>query len=266
MSQYIFDNAAPQASQRFDSLERLYDSRTLRCLEATGISDGWHCLEVGGGGGSIARWMSARAGPTGRVLVTDINPQFLTSLVTDTSGNIVVQQHDIGVDPLPEGTFDLIHARLVLIHVPTRQAALYRLVAALKPGGWLVVEDFDAPLIDRAYPIQDGVSATLFRKMLAAQAHLMAKRGFETGWGRKLFRRFQEAGLVEVGMDGFLAVWTGTSPGARLDQANFEQVRAEAVSAGLISDDDVEAVLALLDDPSFEYSSSVMMTAWGRRP
>ena len=266
MSQYIFDNAAPQASQRFASLEQLYDPRTIRSFEAIGISDGWHCLEVGGGGGSIARWMSARAGPTGRVLVTDIDPQHLTGLVTGNPGNIVVQHHDVGVEPLPESSFDLVHARLVLIHVPTRRAALQRLVAALKPGGWLVVEDFDAALIDRTYPTQDGASATLMRKMLAAQAQLMAGRGFELGWGRKLYRRLHEAGLVDVGMEGALAVWAGRSPGARLDRANFEQVRAEAVSAGLIGDDEVAAVLALLDDPTFIYSSSVMLTAWGRRP
>ncbi len=266
MSQYIFDNAAPQASQRFDSLERIYDPRTIRSLEATGISDGWHCLEVGGGGGSIARWMGARVGPTGQVLVTDIDPQHLTGLVTQEAGNIVVQQHDVGVDPLPESAFDLIHARLVLIHVPTRQAALGRMITALKPGGWLVVEDFDPALIDRTSPTQDGASAALLRRMLAAQAQLMTQRGFESGWGRKLYGRFREAGLVDVGMEGSLAVWAGTSSGARLDRANFEQVRAEAVSTGLIREDEIEAVLALLDDPAFVYSSSVMMTAWGRRP
>jgi hypothetical protein len=41
MSHYIFDNAAPQASQRFASLETLYDPWTIRHLEITGIGPGW---------------------------------------------------------------------------------------------------------------------------------------------------------------------------------------------------------------------------------
>jgi trans-aconitate methyltransferase len=47
-------------------------------------------------------------------------------------------------DPLPDAAFDLIHARLVLIHVPEREEVLARLVAALKPGGWMVEEEFDS--------------------------------------------------------------------------------------------------------------------------
>lgn len=54
MSQYIFDNAAPQATQRFNSLEMLFDPVTIRRLEALEIGEGWNCLEVGGGSGSIA--------------------------------------------------------------------------------------------------------------------------------------------------------------------------------------------------------------------
>ena len=73
MSQYIFDNAASQASQRFGSLEALYDPRTLTMLEATGVGPGWQCLEVGAGGGSVAAWLAERVGASGHVLVTDID-------------------------------------------------------------------------------------------------------------------------------------------------------------------------------------------------
>ncbi|MDQ6907521.1 MAG: SAM-dependent methyltransferase, partial [Chloroflexota bacterium] len=81
MSGYIFDNAAEQpTAQRFASLETLYDPRTIRFLEATGVGSGWHCLEVGGGSGSIATWLADRVGDTGHVLVTDIDPRFLVTL------------------------------------------------------------------------------------------------------------------------------------------------------------------------------------------
>ena len=60
---YPFDNAAPQAGDRFASLAKLYDGVTRRHLDRFGIGAGQRCLEVGAGGGSVARFMSERVGP-----------------------------------------------------------------------------------------------------------------------------------------------------------------------------------------------------------
>jgi ubiquinone/menaquinone biosynthesis C-methylase UbiE len=266
VNQYIFDNAAPQAAQRFTSLEVLYDPSTIRHFEAVGIGEGWHCLEVGGGSGSIAAWLAGRVSPTGHVLVTDIDPRHLTSVASLGYPQLEIQRHDIGSDPLPKEAYDLIHARLVLVHVPAREPALTKMAAALKPGGWLVVEDFDSTLIDRGFSIRDEAARAVYQKMLAAQFELMTAHGSSINWGRQLYTHFCAQGLSEVGMEGQLAMRPGGSVGAQLDRANFEQVRDEAVACGLITKDEAEQILTILDDPQFAASSPVMMTAWGRRP
>ena len=68
------------------------------------------------------------------------------------------------------------------------------------------------------------------------------------------------------------SAWRVTWPSGRAarrgrgwDQANFEQIRAEAVASGLIAGHEVDQVLALLDDPTFIASFTVMMTAWGHQ-
>jgi SAM-dependent methyltransferase len=66
-----------------------------------------------------------------------------------------VRRHDIATDPLPEATFDLVHSHLVLVHLPEREKALARMIAALKPGGWLVDEEFDSS-IDTASSANPG--------------------------------------------------------------------------------------------------------------
>ena len=268
MSNYIFENAAPQAGQRFSSLETLYDPWTIRHLEATGIGPGWQCWEVGAGGGSIAAWLGEHSGKSGHVLVTDIDPRYLVELATLNQPTIEIQRHNIGTDPLPIQTFDLIHARLVLIHVPAREQALQRMVTALKPGGWLVIDDFDVTLLDSTYPTANVAAAALFQKMRAAQNRLMAARSGEQAltWGRSLYQRLRTLGLVNVGMEGFLALREGRSPGAHLIRANFEQIREEAVNTEFITNEEVAQMLALLDDPDFTVSAPVMFTAWGRRP
>jgi SAM-dependent methyltransferase len=266
VSQYVFDNAAVQAVQRFESLESLYDERTFRLLNATGLGPGWRCLEVGAGGGSVAAWLSGRVGPTGHVTVTDIDPSHLSGLVASQPDNLDIQIHDVGVDPLPESMFDLIHARLVLVHVPQRVAALARLVGALKPGGWIIVEDFIQGFIDRGFPAPDPDRYKLFAKTLSAMEQVTRSHGVDPKWGLELYRRFSGLGLVEVGLEGHFAAWAGGSPGAQLFQANFEQVRAEAVDAGLVTNAQVDSAVAELGAHDFAFTSPVMMTAWGRKP
>jgi ubiquinone/menaquinone biosynthesis C-methylase UbiE len=264
---YIFENAAEaETAERFASLDALYNFRTFRFLETAGIGPGWHCLEVGGGSGSVAAWMADRAGPSGYVMVTDIDPRFMEGSAYRRPAHVELRRHDIGTDPLPEQAFDLIHARLVLMHVPQRRQALARLVAALKPRGWLVIEDFDGRVIDRTIPVLDAAAAAVYKRVAGALVTLMEERGFEVEWARRLYGRLKAAGLTEVGMEGHVAVSEGGSLGASLDAAKFAQVRREAVAKGLVTDAEINAVLARLDAPDFALFSLVMFTAWGRRP
>src|SRR5438067_5114169 len=188
---YSLDNAGKEASGRFNALAAMYDPVTIRHLQDRGVSTGWHCLEVGGGGGSIAAWLASKVGSTGRVLVTDIDPRFLESLHVP---NLEVRRHDIVNDPLPEGAFDLVHSRLVLLHVPEREKALARMVAALKPGGWLVDEEFDASSMPPNPALNPG---EVLLKTLLASRRVMQDRGADDRvFARQLYSRLRAHGLV----------------------------------------------------------------------
>lgn len=180
--------------------------------------------------------------------------------------NVEVRRHTVGADTLPTHACDLIHARLVPIHVPRREAALAQLVDALKPGGWIVIEDFDPALIDRGFPGADPEGYAAFDTVRIAMRRVMDQHGVDPTWGRGLYRRFVALGRVDVGTEGHVAVWPGGSPGARMDQANFEQVRSQMVTAGLVTDAQVDAAIAVLDNPHFAFGSNAMMTAFGRKP
>jgi len=266
MSHYVWDNAAPHAAQRLGSLARLHDPTTVRHLDALGVGEGWRCWEVGGGAGSIASWLARRVGASGHVLVTDIDPLHLEPLETLGLAHLQVQRHDVGRDPFPPEPFDLIHARLVLMHIPTADQVLRQLVLALKPGGCLLIEDYDLRFVDRTFPTANPGAADLFQRAYEAVAHVVERHGRPPGWGRELYQRLRAEGLVEVGMEGQLAVWPGGSERAPLDKANFEQVRDEALEHGLLTEQEITDVLALMDDPLFAFSSPIMFSAWGRRP
>lgn len=259
-TKYALDNAAEQAAERFAALREMFDPGTIRHLEARGVSSGWHCLEVGGGGGSIAAWLSERVGPTGRVVVTDINTRFLESLKRP---NLEVLQHDIVADPLPERAFDLVHARLVLMHLPERDWVLGRLVAALKPGGWILDEEFDV-LSLRADPDLNPGEEVL--KACYAMYRVLAEREVDLRFGRSLFGRLRAHGLTEVHAEGRLFMLAGRSVGASLLRANFEQLWKDMIGGGYISAEELDHDIRRLDDPNFRMPMPTLWAAWGRRP
>lgn len=136
---YLLDNAWQQGRARLDAVEQFLDSGTIRTVEALEVVAGWRCLEVGAGDGSIALWLSRRVGASGNVIATDVDTRHLDAL--DKTDNLEVLRHDIVHDSL-DGDFDLIHARLLLEHIPS-EIVLSKLVHALARAGWLVIEALD---------------------------------------------------------------------------------------------------------------------------
>ena len=124
---------------RFSGLEATFDPATIGYLTGVGVTAGWACWEIGAGGGSIASWLAEQVGPTGSVLATDIDPRFIPA---SELAHLEVVRHDVTADAIPAARYHLIHARLVLSHLPQRGDVMVRLVQALRPGGWLVIEDF----------------------------------------------------------------------------------------------------------------------------
>jgi SAM-dependent methyltransferase len=253
---YVFDNAAPQARARLAALADVHDDGTIRHLLARGVAGGWKCLEIGGGLGTVTRWLSDRVGADGHVLTTDIDTRFLETV---EGGNVEIRRHDIVKDPLPESTFDIAYARLVLEHLSDPDLALDRMVLAVRPGGWLMVEDFEAQS-SRPDDAPESVSKTM-----AAMRQVTATAGVDARLGLSLGRRLRARGLVHVGHEGRVQLYRGKSAAARLARLNFEQLREAMLATGLTTGE-FEADLARLDDENFEWRSPTLWTAWGRRP
>ena len=258
--EYVFDNDNESAEERYRELSALYDAQTVRHIEKRGIEEGWSCLEVGGGGGSIASWLCMRAGPTGRVVATDLEPRFLEALAYP---NLEVHRHDIRYEGLPERQFDLAHARLVLMDLPGRELALQRMLASLKPGGWIVVEEFDNLSILPNSTANPGAEEL---KVIRAGMRVLTARSVELRYGRWLPRQLRNLGLVNVGAEASSSMWQGDSPGTRLYKLAFEELADPILRSGLISEAEFETDMRRLDELDFLMPSPMMWTAWGQVP
>ena len=257
---YLLDNRAPQAGGRFEALSVLFDPVTFRHLDAVGIGPGWRCWEVGAGGPAVPAWMAERVGATGAVLATDIDVSWLG----DGDVAFEIRRHDVAADPPPGDSFDVAHARLVLVHVPDRIEALRRIVAAVRPGGWVVIEDFDVDFQACSMPDASPDQHYLSNRVRAGFLTLFSQRGVDLEFGRKLPRLMREAGLVDVRADGYFPL--ALPAAGELEAANIEQVRAALAVMRLASDDELDTYLAALRAGSLDIASPPLISAWGRVP
>jgi 2-polyprenyl-3-methyl-5-hydroxy-6-metoxy-1,4-benzoquinol methylase len=251
---YIFDNAWEHARRRLTLLEQCYDAGTIRRLRSVGIQPGWRCLDAGAGAGSIARWLCAQVGPTGRVLAVDLDTRFLDQL---DEPNLDVACLDLRTEELPRDSFDLVHARALLMHLPQRQQVLDGLVAALRSGGVLLVEDadhFPVPALDT------GLYAEVFEAFIDNAVHA----GMAKDWARRLPSELQRRGLRDVWADCDAPLFEGGSVQSEFWRITLAQAR-ELITAEGISPQQLDEWDSQLGESGRWFPGAAIVSACGRR-
>lgn len=241
------------------AIAALFDPVTFRLIGATGITGGWRCWEVGAGGPTVSGWLADAVGPTGSVVATDLD----LSRFGEPPHGVTAQVHDVTTDPPPGAAFDLIHARLVLVHLPDRAEVVATLVGALRPGGWLVLEDADPALQPLACIDERGPEEELANRVRAGFRKLLAGRGAELDFGRKLPGLLRDHGLTDVGANGYFPLVDPRC--ATLEQATVAHVRAELVGAGSATGQEIDRLLDALGGGRLDVTTAPLLSAWGRR-
>jgi ubiquinone/menaquinone biosynthesis C-methylase UbiE len=255
---YALDPAWHAERERLDSLTGLYDPGTLRLCERLGLAPGWHCLDAGAGTGSLALALAECVGGAGSVTALDVDTRFLEPLVSDV---LTVVRADLATDPLPAGAFDLVHARLVLEHLPQRDAVLRTLASALRPGGVLLIEDLDWATALVVDPPSD-VHARVAEACMA----LFSAHSYDPAFGRRLPRRLRALGLVETGTHAeSIQVWGDRDRGLPQWELLVDQLAPGLLAAGLLGAADLDAFHALWHDGETAGFAPLMVSSWGRR-
>jgi SAM-dependent methyltransferase len=251
---YAFPHSAEAESRRLELLEQRLDPLTKRRILRLGVGKGARCLEIGGGRGSITRWLSDVAGPAGRVVATDLQLGFLTAI---GAPNVDVLRHDIRTGTFPPGSFDLIHTRAVLMHISPGVDLLRRMVTWLAPGGWLVLEEPDFGMWAGD---ADPVWAT------APQSAQAAFPDMALSQGRSLLRQVHQLGLDDVGADAEIDIIQAGTDLAEFYQLSQAALADPKVQAGVLSREQATELIDRPGDDDFLACGFVHIGVWGRRP
>src|SRR5207244_1333400 len=110
-------------------------------LDRIPLAAGSRAIDLGCGPCGVLDLLSERVGPEGRVVGLERNPQALESarafIRERKLGNVEVIDGDAKDSGLPRDSFDLVHARLVLVNVPGPEAVIREMVALARPGGFV---------------------------------------------------------------------------------------------------------------------------------
>lgn len=244
MSQYVFtDSQHVKELERLQAIEQVFDPASRRRIQATGITADWRCLEVGAGAGSVMQWMAAVVGENGKVVAVDLDTRFVANIQLP---NVEVLEADIRHLPLENHSFDLVHARYVLIHIPDFQVALSRMLDLLKPGGWIVIEepDFSAA---RAIVGEERVCQSMNR-VNRAILQMFANRNMDYALGVKLPATFQKLGLQQLSVENDAPLSNGGSGVATVMKMSTVQLAEKYIATGEATQKDIEQYCLFSED------------------
>ncbi|WP_232715334.1 class I SAM-dependent methyltransferase [Gordonia metallireducens] len=257
---YVFRTGSDNGRIQVDTLAAMLDPTTTRALAECGAVSGRRCLELGAGGGSISRWLANRVGPNGTVDAVDVD----TSHLVEAPG-LTVHTMDLN-DGLPDGgPYDLIHARMLMMHLRRRREVFDALVAKLAPGGWLVLCDATG-LPPTAVAARHDADRDLFDRVLEAGTTRVGPAvGMDLQWAHAAGDHMHRAGLTNVREEEFRFTSPGGSDGMLYYRSLVQQLEPLLTTFGF-TEEELWRLENVLLDPVFAAWSYQFVITVGRRP
>jgi hypothetical protein len=157
-----------------------------------------------------------------------------------------------------------VHARWLLHWIADRRRAFARMIAVLRPGGWLLIEEPDFATL-----FHGCLSETVRKVVTVVVGEILPTTGlpeYGSEYGRRVFDDVRAQGLLDVESSGRVEMMRGGSPLCMHLALTIAKCAPPAIESGALTAMEVEEALARLNDPTFATMSAITMAVWGRRP
>jgi SAM-dependent methyltransferase len=247
---------------------RELESEASWLLDRLEIRPGARAIDLGCGLEGILGLLSARVGPSGRVVGVEKSPYFAglaRRFVTERGlTNVEVREGDAKDTGLPRCSLDVAHARLVLVNVPEPQRVVQEMVALVRPGG--VVASHEADYLPH---VCDPPHAAWDRLFEIFDAYSRAN-GIDLFVGRKTHRMLRAAGVVDIHVNPVIHAYAAGNPRRTIFWDFVQNVRDRLVEGGYVGeaelDDLLDALKRHLDNEGTLVVSHLFFQVWGRKP
>jgi SAM-dependent methyltransferase len=254
--------------ERLRNQPKLFEHEARSLLDRLGIQSGWRAIDVGCGPLGILDLLSERVGTEGSVvgLEYDAGMAAVARTLSADQGlaNVQIVQADARHSGLPRRSFDLAHERLVLINVPNPEQIVSEMVALVRPGGVVALQDVDrcSWLCEPPHPA--------WTTLLTMLNTIWAQDGADPFIGRRLPGLLRGAGLVDVGVDVQVQVHHPGHNYRALLLTFIDNVSEKLTARGLLTQGEItelsESLREHLDDQATTVIFALLVQAWGRKP
>jgi SAM-dependent methyltransferase len=257
-TEYLLDSTTDLGAEQLDCLSELLDPASQQFISEVTALPGQRCLDIGSGNGSMARWIAERVRP-GEVTAVDLTDSYLR-----VPSDVTVRLADVN-EQLPPGLFDMIHTRLLLMHLSRRRQLVGELANALAPGGWLFIGDQVFSEL-RVVSAASEADAELFTSVIEATINQVGRPGgINYEWGRQIDAELTRAGLINVDSTEITSTGRGGSTAARLLSNYIRQVTGPLLALGL-GEDELDRFHALTADPRLRFWFFSFICSRGQKP
>jgi ubiquinone/menaquinone biosynthesis C-methylase UbiE len=258
----------PEESARLQRQADELAPESTMVLDRVSLGPGQRAVDVGCGPRGVLDLLAARVGPDGRVVGIDADPA-LVAMATEFAagrgwGHVEILTADARGTGLPSGSFDVVHARALLVTVPEPALVAAEMARLARPGGWVASVEPDTQFM-LCYP----TSAALER-ISGFFPPVFRRNGADPWIGRRVPELFRQAGLEDIGVQVTAQAYPAghTRRTIRLDL--LRTIRRQVVEMGLASAEELDeldaAARAHLDDPTTVAVSGLLFLTWGRKP
>jgi ubiquinone/menaquinone biosynthesis C-methylase UbiE len=264
--EYLLGHSANEEERlRKQAQELTLDSRRL--LDQLNIRPGDQAIDIGCGPQGILDLLSERVGVNGKVVGLERSESTVQRarqfIAEHDLRNVEVRQADAKATGLPRGSFDVVHARLVLVNVPEPQRVVEEMIALARPGGVVASHEADwgAFLCDPPSPAWD--------RLLQVFLAYSRNKGIDLFVGRRTHQMFRTAGLTDIQVDPAIHVY---APGN--DRRNIfcdflenarDRILAERLMMEAEFDERLTELKRHLDDADTLVISHLLVQVWGRK-
>lgn len=192
---YSLGSSAGESGRLQRQADELLAANTA-LLDRTPLGAGGTAIDLGCGPRGILELLSERVGPSGRVVGVDADPAHVamaTDMVaTRKLDNVEIVQADARSTGLPSSSFDVVHARTVLITLPEPAEVVQEMVRLAKPGGWVLSfePDCESSICYPAHPA--------YERLVDMFAPVFTRNGADWRIGRRVAELYRSTGLIDV--------------------------------------------------------------------
>lgn len=259
-------NSAESARLQRQADELAPDSQAL--LDRVGLRPGNSAIDLGCGPRGIIELLCERVLPGGRVVGLDADPVHVamaSELVAERAiSPVEVVRADARHTGLPSDSFDLAHARTLLVTVPEPAEILVEMVRLVRPGGWVTGLEADAEAAI-CYPPNPA-----FDRLCRLFTVAFARNGADPQIGRKMAELYRHAGLQEITIEARAPVHPVGHSRRTIRADLVRSMRAEILEMGAADERELDELDAAtrqhLDDPDTVMMPFVYFLASGRKP